>query len=363
MITPRGAKFRVRVYAGRKNGRDVNIYRTASTLKEARSLERALEKQVEDNRHPQTNMTVAALLAKWLEHATPDLAPTTVRTYKGYITNTIVPAIGATKLGRLTGVDLDDFYARLRALEPPLSPATIRQIHAIIRRACTVAVRWGYLGVNPASSANPPRVLRGAHAPPGLVEARKFLADLDADLSMFVRLAAASGARRGELCALRWPDLNLDIGSMTVARSLSAATSTPVEKDTKTHQVRRLQLGAGTVARLKLHLEAEREKAEWAHVPFDERGFVFTSLPGRPWHPDAIGKRYRKARDAAGMKARLHDWRHWAATNAIAGGHPVRQVADRLGHASTKMTHDTYSHVIPAGDQAIADTLDDLLDG
>lgn len=361
MIRPRGSKQQVRVYAGRKNGRDVYIHRTAATLKEAKSIERALEKQVEDNRHPQTNMTLTELLDRWLEHATPDLAATTLRTYRGYIDRTIVPAIGSTKLGKLSPAVLDDFYGDLR---DTVAPATIRQIHAIIRRACSVAVRWGYLGVNPASNARPPRVLRSEHSPPGLVEARKFLAGLDADLAMFVRLAAASGARRGELCALRWTDVNLAIGSMTVARSLSAATSTPVEKDTKTHQVRRLQLGAGTVSRLTAHLEAEREKAEWARVPFDDRGFVFTSLPGRPWHPDAIGKRYRKAANAAGLtKVRLHDWRHWAATNAIAGGHPVRQVADRLGHASTKMTHDTYSHVVPAGDQAIADTLDDLLDG
>jgi integrase len=206
-------------------------------------------------------------------------------------------------------------------------------------------------------------VLRAPHAPPDPAAIRAFLATLEVDLATVLRLAAASGLRRGELCALRWTDVNVELRALTVARSISTGGGKPKEKDTKTHQVRPLALDAGTIAMLVKHRAAETEKAEFAGVEFDPAGFVFTTEPGRHWNPDALGARYSRAAKAFGLKARLHDWRHWSATYALDAGIPVRQVATRLGHASAAMTLDVYGHAIAPADRAAADALGALLDG
>lgn len=364
MIRARGKSYQVVVYAGRTNGRDAYVTRTARTYADAKTLQRALADNVARGRNTGgATTTVTELLARWIDHAEPDLAGNTAKLYRSYIDRVIVPALGKTKLSRLTAAKLDEFYSGLRAT---YSPASIRQVHAIIRRACAVAIRWGWLSVNPAASASPPRVLRASHAPPDPATLRAFLASVDVELATVLRLAAASGLRRGELCALRWTDVDLELGALTVARALSIGGKDGppvVESDTKTHQVRHLALDAGTVASLVAHRAAEFGKAEFAGIAFDPTGFVFTTEPGRHWHPDALGGRYRRSAKKFGLNARLHDWRHWSATYALDAGIPVRQVSARLGHASAAMTLDVYGHAIAPADRAAADALGALLDG
>lgn len=373
MIRAHRKSFQVIVYAGRRFGKDVYTRQSAPTLAAAKQVEKNLTAQVARARNGNPAATVAELLDRWLAHAEPDLAETTVHTYRSYIDRVIVPELGKTKLGRLNPAVLDDFYSSLRAT---LAPATIKQIHAIIHRACAVAVRWGWLASNPASNAAPPRVGRHEQAPPEPEAITRFLTGLvvmawarstSPELAVFMRLAFITGARRGELCALRWSDVDLAAGVVTIRHSLSIPGGrAPTQKDTKSHGVRRLSVGGGTLAQLELHRAAEEEKSDWAGVRFDPAGYVFTTKPGTPWHPDVASGRYRRAARAAwGPRhaPRLHDWRHANATSSLKGGHPDVQVAHRLGHSSTKMTHDVYSHVTPVGDQAIAVTLDDLLDG
>lgn len=362
MIRARGKSFQVVVYAGRVNGKDEYINRTAATYREAKALQRKLADEVAQGRLiGGARTTLEQLLERWLKHAEPKLAATTIRMYRSYAERLVIPELGAVKLSKLTPAMLDGFYAGLG--ERGYEPATVRQVHAIIRRALSVAVRWGWLGVNPAASADPPSVKRGARTPPDPAVARAFLAAVDPELGAILRVAAACGLRRGELCALRWTDLDLERGVLVVSRSLAAPGGDVVEKDTKTHQQRAIALDAGTVAVLEAHRERERADAEFAGVELDPAGFVFTTEPGRPWHPDALGGRYRRAARAHGVKARLHDWRHWSATYALDAGVPVRQVSARLGHASAAMTLDVYGHAIAPADRAAADALGALLDG
>jgi len=364
VIRARGKSFQIVVYAGRVDGKDAYVNRTAPTYREAKALERKLADEVAQGRLVGgARTTMEQLLERWLKHARPNLAATTARMYRSYSTRLIIPELGTVKLAKLTPAMLDDFYAGL--LERGYEPATVRQVHAIIRRALSVALRWGWIVVNPAASADPPRVTRSTAPPPDPSTVRAFLASIDDDLATILRVMATCGLRRGELCALRWSDLDLDLAVMVVSRSFAVAGGKPIEKDTKTHQQRALAIDAGTVAALRRHLGAEQEKASFATVAFDPAGFVFTTEPNRAWHPDALGGRYRRvarSKWTQGKPPRLHDWRHFSATQALAAGIPVRQVSARLGHASAAMTLDVYGHAIAPADRAAADALGALLD-
>jgi integrase len=84
-----------------------------------------------------------------------------------------------------------------------------------------------------------------------------------------------------------------------------------------------------------------------------------------PVNPERVTAWWRRARDGAGVdrRWRLHDLRHWSATTSIVGGHDVRTVANRLGHANPSMTLRTYAHAVEAADAPIAQTLSHVLDG
>lgn len=370
MIRSRNGKYQVIVYAGRVNLKATYLRETHAVYEDAKRAHKRLEREVEDGSHARNAAaTVEDLFTRWLALAGPDLSPTTLRTYRGFVDARIVPELGKLRLRKLTTSRLDEFYTELRKT---LSGSTVRHIHAIVRTACSQAVRWGWIGTNPATKATPPKIERAPRALPEPEAMRALLAKLEIDdpeLGTFLRLAAITGARRGELCALRWTDIDLELGAVTIARALICAGGTTIEKDTKTHGIRRLALDPATTAALVAHQARESaKKADLGGLGLAD--FVFSRVSARrggkaegPWHPDAVSHAYRKVATAAGINAGLHDWRHFAASHALAGGISVRQVADRLGHAQSSTTLNIYSHALPAGDQATAVVLARALDG
>lgn len=364
-IREHGQRFQVKVYAGKTpQGRERYVYGSAPTKRAAESLERHLATQVENGRHRHGSHTFGELLDKWYETASPDLQVNTRKGYEGWTRRVIRPELGDVQLAKLTPDVLDELYARLRVV---YSARSIRQVHAIISRACAVGIRWGWLSANPASATSPPKVGRTQTQPPEPDEARRFLAALateDPDLAMFLRLAAITGARRSELCGLRWGDFDLDGGSVVLERALvGLPDGETAEKVLKRGNAHRLALDAVTLQALTVFHAAALTRGEKLG-DWDPNQYVFLMSPGRPWHPDnhATG-RYRRATRRHGMTARLHDWRHYAATQMLDAGIPVKTVADRLGHASAQVTLGVYAHAVPATDSAAADALARTLDG
>ncbi len=183
-------------------------------------------------RHRAGKGTVAALCREWLDHATPSFSPKTVETTRMYIEDPIIPALGSLQVAKLTPADLDRFYRQLLEVgrsRGPYAPATIRRVHGIIRRALTQGVRWGWITHNPAIDASPPRVPMKELKPPDpdqVVRLFHLAQESDPELATFIMLAASSGARRGELLALRWSDIDLDReGCRSSAASCGSATT------------------------------------------------------------------------------------------------------------------------------------------
>jgi integrase len=236
-------------------------------------------------------------------------------------------------------------------------------VHGIIRRALSQGVRWGWITHNPAIDASPPRVPLKELKPPDpdrVVRVFHFAKESDPELATFIMLAASSGARRGELLALRWSDIDMDRARLSIERGIVRVGDDLIEQGTKTHQSRRISLDAGTVAALRAHKALMIERAQAAASAISRQSFVFShAVDGSsPWHPDSTSRAFRNICKQAGVTGiRLHDLRHYVATRLLAAGVHVRTVAGRLGHRNPSTTLNVYSHFVPETDQEAAETL------
>ena len=370
-IRQRVNAWQVIVHAGHDpiTGKRRNLTGTARSKREAQALRARLLNQINVGKRPPTDATVAQLLARWLEVA--DLAWSRRVTYQSYINRTILPALGDVPLRRLDTATLNRFYTTLRARGgssgKPLAAATVRQVHAILRRALGQAARWGWIPANPAALASPPRPGPADLRPPTPEEVSGLLEvayAADPDFAVLLWLAATTGARRGELCALRWSNVDLAAGELVIVRNLIVRGGQLVEKDTKTHAARRIALSDDSVALLEEHRRRCAERAQACGAPLTADAYVFSFDPAgrQPMNPDSVTPRFGRLAKQLGLHARLHDLRHYAATQLIAGGVDVRTVSGRIGHAGGGATTlRVYTHFQAAADRRAAQLLEQTL--
>ncbi|MEA2686879.1 MAG: integrase [Actinomycetota bacterium] len=371
----RGSSWELRVYAGRDvvTGRKRWVSRTVKGGKrEAQRALAAMVVEADRGALTHTTATVGELLEEWFGLASPGFSPKGAKETRGVIDRNLLPFLGNVPLSKLGAADLDRFYRRLREkggrAGRPLAPGSIRRAHGVLHRALGQGVRWGWLGVNPASSATPPRVPMPDINPPAPHELAKLFAlatEADVDLADFILLAAATGARRSELIALRWTDLDLDGATVWISRGIVAGADGLVEKDTKTHAARRVSLDPTSVAAVAAHRARAVERARVGEHELDERAFVFShEIDGsKPWHPDSASRGFARLCRMAGLRGvRLHDLRHYVATRLLAAGVDVRTVAGRLGHRNASTTLNVYSHFLAETDREAANVLGRIFD-
>jgi integrase len=181
------------------------------TKREAQRALAGLIGEVSAGKVTSTAMPLSELLTRWLDHVSEQLSPTTVREYRRPVRTMLDPDLGKLPLRRVTTQRIDAYYASL-ARERGLSPASIRHVHAVLRGALGQAMRWGWISSNAAASASPPKLRRREITPPPMHAARTLLetADTyDVDFGAVLRVLVATGARRGEVCGLRWSDVDV----------------------------------------------------------------------------------------------------------------------------------------------------------
>lgn len=189
--------------------------------------------------------------------------------------------------------------------------------------------------------------------------------EVDEDLAVLFVVAAGLGARRGELCGLRWCDVDLATGVVQVRRNVVEPSGRLVVKDPKTHQARHLTLPGAARAALVAHRARMAERAALFDCALAESGYVFSRDPDgeRPLRPSLVTRAFAEARTAAKLPdtVRLHDLRHLNASLQMAAGVDPATVAARLGHAQISTTLNIYTHAQPSGDAAAVAALDRLL--
>jgi integrase len=317
---------------------------------------------------------LAAYLRGWLVVQQPLLRPTTLRSYRQMVEDYLVPQLGDRRLGDLDRRTIERAYARLVTGGGrggrPLAPGSVLLVHRVLHKALADAVVDGLLPVNPAAAARPPR-----HAPDATevaeplqvwtpAQARAFLAfSRDHRRHHVWVLALATGLRRGELCGLRWDDVDLDQRALTVRRSLSAVDGTLRLLGTKTSRTRTLGLDPVAVAALQAVRRDQEQARDQAGDGWQDRwNLVFTEPDGAPIPPERLTDDFRRLVVRAPVpRLRLHDLRHCNASWLLASGVPVKVVSTRLGHAKVSMTLDVYAHLLPAMDGQAVGVITDLL--
>jgi integrase len=299
------------------------------------------------------------LVKEWLPAVRATIRPTTYNSYVQHVECHVVPHIGSVKLAQLSGSQVNALYAKLaesgkKNAKHGLSPLTIHHVHSCLHKAMKDAIRWGQIARNPLDAADPPRQ-RGDGTKEmrtwSIEQLRAFLdAAADDRLSSLWHTIAMTGMRRGEAIGLRWSDVDLENGRLSVRRALIPTNREVVVSEPKTAKGRRvIAIDPTTVEVLKTQAARQlEEQKEWDDAWIDS-GLLFTRENGEALDPESVSRYFRLAvKNSMLPQIRLHDLRHTHATLALQAGIHPKVVSERLGHATISITLDTYSHAIPA---------------
>ena len=269
------------------------------------------------------------------------LRESTAVSYRGHIANYLVPLLGDIPLAEVGVGEVAALHEMLAAAG--ISTALARRIHATLSSALADAERDELIAQNPCSKVRLPRGERYEPAVWSSPQAAQFLEVTAGDqLAGLWRLALLLGMRRGELLGLRWRDIDLDAGTLTVRTTRTLVGDQVVEGPPKSARSRRvLPLDQRTVEVLGRHWKQQTRKAlegVWGPVEY-----VFTDPDGQPLHPAWVSRRFSEIVDRLGLPPiRLHDLRHTSASLGLAAGESLKAVSARLGHSSIVVTADTY---------------------
>lgn len=241
------------------------------------------------------------------------------------------------------------------------------RIHSVLRRALGQGVKWGWITTNAAANASPPRARKQQLNLPDPVDVGRLIeaaSTINASLPTYFRLAASTGARRGEICALRWKHVDFERRRLTIARGIVEAGGELIEKDTKTHQVRSVSLDEETAAILLAHRDRCAELASNCGTTLAPDAFLFSHEVdlSKPWRPGYATLAFGRLRDELGLTGvKLHHLRHFSATQLLSLGIDLRTVSGRLGHANASTTLDIYAQFVEQADERAAAALGALL--
>ncbi len=305
-------------------------------------------------------MSVSEFFDRWLaDYAKPKVSSKTFERYQEMIDGHIRPALGAYLLPKLAPLHIQSFYSR--ALDKGrkdgrggLSAQSVVHFHRVLHKALAQAVKWQLLARNPVDAVEPPRAERKEMRALDEDETARLLSLLTGNrLHTPVLLAVTTGLRRGEILGLRWTDIDLKAGTLTVVQSLEQTKDGLKFKAPKTHRSRRsIALPEMTVEALRSHRAAQAEEKLALGPAYGENGLVCPRPAGGPWAPDVFSTAFAAFVRRSGMKSfRFHDLRHTHATHLLRAGVHPKIVSERLGHSSVSITLDTYSHVLPGMQQ------------
>jgi len=308
--------------------------------------------------------TVAGFLNYWLEnYCSQNLAPNTIRGYRTNIEKHIIPYIGKIALIKLTPKQIQDLYSKL--LEAGLSGTSVRYVHNNLHKAFEYGVRLQALPRNPADMVTPPKVSRfeaNTLTPEQVVK----LLEACGDKEIFwpVLLAVTLGLRRGEALALRWQDIDFEAKQIFIHHSaLCPNLNDFTISETKTKSSRRLLRLPDYVAdALKMRLDVLKERRQSLGESYNQLDLVCFREIGQPFTSNVLCYQFNAVLKAAELPSiRFHDLRHTAATVMLRNAIPAKIVSTILGHSSTQLTLDTYSHVAVDMQQPAVDAMDKLL--
>lgn len=301
-------------------------------------------------------LTVEEYLTRWLENtAREKVGPTTYPRYRQVIENQIAPYIGGILLVKLSALDVEDFYAELKRKGVP--PGSRRQGALVLTNALRHAVKMKLIPAAPTTAVLKPKL-----------DDREMLVLTDEQVKVFLAaaqrsrhralfvLAVATGLRRGELLGLHWPDIDFDVGTVTVRRTLVMVGEEFILKEPKTKASRRT-ITIPTFALDALHEHRKKMVAKG----FADKAVFCNCRGGFIRGYNLLVNSFQPILARAGLpKLRFHDLRHTHATALLSRGLPIKAVSQRLGHSDIGVTLRVYAHVLPTDDAKLAGALQSM---
>jgi integrase len=315
--------------------------------------------------------TLGQLLDEWLAHRQSlGLSPTTLRGYQRMAKRIQADPVAGTALSALEPFDLDALYGRLTA--EGKGPRTVKHHHGVVSSALGQARKWRWVRENVAELASVPKVPKPDIQPPSIEHLGALVAAISGrspDLGSLTLFAFLTGCRRGELCGLRWEDVDWDAHSLRVARSVWELGGKTGLKTTKSDRVRTIPLDDLAMTLLRACWDQAMDRALRARVPLPtdpalegaptlpSSWYIWSSrVSGDSWRtPDSVSRGFARAcqeLDAAALKGaidqkfdyRFHDLRHMCATQMVAMGVDVVTGSARLGHSVPSTFTNMYAH-------------------
>lgn len=339
--------------------------------------EEQIEKARQGLKRESGKMTVEQYLNEFLDYCRTEggLAPSTFQDYRFHINAKIIPAIGSVTLDKLEPRIVDELLRGLRW--QGLANRTIAYTHAVLRRALQFAVDWRYVAANPAS-ARMRAAKRYAQRELSKIrflnqeQAQSFLENVGGNRheALYV-LAITTGMRQGELLGLKWSDIGLEAGRLTVNRALHRTKRNRKERGVearfhlrppKTDGSRRtIEIPPITVRALLEHQTQQKTIRRLADISWTEDDLVFSTRRGEPLDTSNVLHHFQEILTNAELpKIRFYDLRHTHASLLISQGVHAKKIAERLGHSSIKLTMDTYGHLFEGSDRESADKMQKL---
>jgi integrase len=310
-----------------------------------------------------SKQTVAKYFEEWLRDCAPITAgPRTVEGY-GLFVRYITEVLGDRQIQQVRGNDLNRLYLDLRARG--LSPRTVKHTHVLARRVFGHALRQGDIKVDPSTKIDAPKA---PHQEAAVLRPEEIPVMLDGlrgtSFYPIAVVALGTGLRRGELCALRWQDVDLEGAKLEVKRSLEQTRAGLRFKEPKSARGRRtISLSPSVVACLKEHYRGQLElrmKLGQGKPPQD--ALVFPNhYTGGPRSANNLSGKFVEAMQAIGLPhVSLHSLRHTHASMLIKAGEDILTISRRLGHSNAAITLGVYGHLMSSRDRA-ADIVEEML--
>ena len=350
-ITQRGDKYRVCFdYGIDREGNRVRKYRTFDTKRDAtRAFNEHKVKMDKGTQIMPSEYTFAQWLDYWYKDIIlPQIEETTAYGYRGMIENYLKPQLGEIRLQKLTARDIQQYYTWLMG-EKELSPNTVIKHHNLLTNTLNAAERQEYITKNPMRAVSPPKK-RQREAKFYTPEQLGILLDkaVGTRLELPVFICAYLGLRRGELCGLRWNDVDLEHKTITIENTRTQAGKKEIEKGTKTaSSTRTLYLPDTLCDMLKAAKEHQQAcRAEYKNA-YDDNDYVVVMEDGRPFRPNYLSELFSKfLADNDLPKIVLHELRHTFASLSNQAGIPAYNIGKALGHSTPATTQKIYTHLL-----------------
>ncbi|NIK56833.1 tyrosine-type recombinase/integrase [Kribbella shirazensis] len=340
--------------------------------------------QVDEQKHARTNLTVLELIDKWCTVNESKQARKTRQRRDQLIRDYIAPRFEGVKAKKFTtdpkaSIEfLEGYYALLQSCRfnnvrgtyhkakdhkcEPLANSSVRAIHFILTAAFKQGLKWGYVGTNVPAMADPPGFDQPEPDPPTPEELTPLMNEAfkSLDWGLFLWLTMITGSRRGEMCVLRWTDLNAERRRLHIKRAGDQLAGEVVETTTKRKQHHHVTLDDLTMELLERYRDQCAGQCKALGVELSSDAFIFSGSPdfSTALKPNTATQRYRRAAKRHKLRStRLHSIRHYSATELLSAGVDIKTVQGRIGHTSAATTLKFYVAWTDRADQSAAQVL------